>query len=124
MRTWLLLAGAIVCEVAGTMSLRAAVDHPAWVAAVAVGYAGAFALLAAVLRRGMPIGVAYGVWGAVGVALTAVLGAVLFAETLSAAAIAGIVAIMIGVALIEAGSHPPARPGSAVRRGAPAEEAA
>lgn len=66
MTTWPLLAGAIACEVTGSLSLRAAVAHPGWYAVVVVGYVAAFALLAAVLRRGMPLGVAYGIWGAVG----------------------------------------------------------
>lgn len=109
MRTWLLLIVAIACEVTGTMSLRAAVDEPAWVITVVLGYTGTFVLLAAVLRRGMPIGVAYGIWGATGVALTAVLGALLFGETLTGPAIAGIACIIVGVALIEAGSHGPRR---------------
>lgn len=105
MRVLPLLAAAIVLEVTGTTALRAAVDHAAWIAVVVVGYAGAFACLAAVLRRGMPIGVAYGIWGASGVALTAVLGALIFGETLTPAATVGIGAIIIGVALIEVGSH-------------------
>lgn len=109
MPAWLLLTCAIVCEVAGTMSLRAAVDDPTWIVAVVVSYAGALLFLAAVLRRGMPIGVAYGIWGAAGVALTAVLGALLFGEALTGPAVAGIVCIIIGVALIEAGSHSPRR---------------
>jgi small multidrug resistance pump len=51
--------------------------------------------------------VAYGVWGATGVALVAVLGYVIFREALSAGDIIGIAAIIAGVALVESGSRPP-----------------
>lgn len=100
---WLLLAGAIVAEVAATMLLRASIEHPAWTVGVVVGYVVAFLLLGATLRVGMKIGVAYGIWGAVGVALTAVLGAVLFDEMLSAQAVVGIGVIVIGVLVVETG---------------------
>lgn len=47
------------------------------------GYVGAFVLLSATLRTGMALGVAYGIWAAAGVALTAVLGRILFKEALT-----------------------------------------
>lgn len=105
MTLWLLLTGAIVCEVTGSLSLRAAVDDPRWYALVVVGYVSAFVLLAAVLRRGMPLGVAYGIWGATGVALTAALSAVIFGEPVTLLMAAGIVLIIGGVLLVEVGSH-------------------
>ncbi|HLS49441.1 MAG TPA: multidrug efflux SMR transporter [Actinomycetaceae bacterium] len=106
-RRWLLLAGAVGCEVAGSLSLRAGVDQPGWYAAVAVGYLGAFALLAAVLREGMALSVAYGIWGATGVVLTAVLGAALFGEPLTAVMGLGVGLIVAGVLLVELGSKRP-----------------
>ena len=78
MRKWVLLGAAIVVEVAATLSLRASQDHSAWLIAVVAGYAGAFLLLTLVLRAGLSIGVAYGIWGALGTAGTAVLAAVLY----------------------------------------------
>lgn len=73
MRPWVLLLGAIACEVAGSLSLKAALERPGFYALVAVGYVASFLLLAAVLRAGMGPGVAHGIWGALGVAATAVL---------------------------------------------------
>lgn len=105
MTPWLLLAGAVVCEVTGSLSLRAAVDDPRWYALVVVGYVSAFALLAAVLRRGMPLGVAYGIWGATGVVLTASLSAVIFGEPVTLLMAAGMVLIIGGILLVEVGSH-------------------
>lgn len=107
MKKWMLLAGAIVAEVAGTLTLRATVDHPGWIPAVVVSYAVAFTLLGLTLRAGMKIGAVYGIWGATGVALVAALGTVLFGETLSITAIIGIAVIIIGVVLVETGSHKP-----------------
>ncbi|WP_328814298.1 DMT family transporter [Rhodococcus sp. NBC_00297] len=66
-----------------------------------------FALLALILRTGAPIGVVYGVWSAVGIALTALLGAVLFDDHLNAAIGTGIVLVIAGVVLIETGSTSP-----------------
>lgn len=62
-------------------------------------------LLTLVLRTGMPIGVAYGIWGAAGTALTAGLAAVVFDDPFTAAIIVGIVLIITGVLLVEFGSH-------------------
>jgi small multidrug resistance pump len=101
-----LLVAAIVTEVAATLSLRASQDHSAWLIVVVTGYLGAFALLALVLREGMPIGVTYGIWGAAGTALTAVLGAVFFRDALTWPIAAGIALIIAGVLFIEFGSHP------------------
>jgi small multidrug resistance pump len=42
MRKWLLLGAAILLEVSATMSLRAALDDPAWYALVSIGYVGSF----------------------------------------------------------------------------------
>ncbi|WP_309082408.1 SMR family transporter [Zhihengliuella sp.] len=103
---WLSLGAAILGEVAGTLALRAAVDERGWAALAVAGYVFAFALLGLTLRAGMPVGVAYGVWGASGVALTAVAGALLFGEALGPTAVAGLVLIVVGVVLIESGSHP------------------
>lgn len=53
MKKWLYLVGAIVLEVSGSLSLKAAMDAPAFYAIVVVGYLGAFIGLFASLRHGM-----------------------------------------------------------------------
>lgn len=105
MKAWLLLAGAILTEVTGSMALQAAVEHPGWYALTVPAYVVAFGLLGAVLREGMPLGVAYGIWGALGVALTAVLAARLFGHALTGTTVAGIVLVVVGVLLVELGSQ-------------------
>jgi len=105
MKKWLFLSCAIALEVAGTLALRASLDDPLWIVLVATGYIGAFVFLAIVLRHDMPIGVAYGVWGASGVAITAILAHFLFGDPFSAMMGAGIAAVALGVVLVEVGSH-------------------
>ncbi|TCU50035.1 SMR family transporter [Curtobacterium sp. PhB146] len=102
---WLFLGTAIVAEVTGALSMQAAVDKPGWYALVVVGYVAAFAMLILVLRAGMAVGVAYGIWGASGVALTAVLAAVLFGQALTLTMVVGIALIAAGVLLVEIGSQ-------------------
>jgi small multidrug resistance pump len=104
-RPWLLLAGAIAVEVTASLSLKAALDAPIWYVPVVVGYVASFVLLGFVLRAGMPLGVAYGVWGATGVAATALLAAVLFGEPLTPVMIGGLVLIIAGVLCVELGSQ-------------------
>lgn len=106
MRTWALLIAAVATEVSATLSLRASQDHSAWLALVVTGYLAAFVLLTLVLRAGMPVGVAYGIWGALGTAATAVLAAVLFGDPFTWPIVAGIGLIIAGVLLVELGSHP------------------
>jgi small multidrug resistance pump len=100
-----LLFAAIAVEVAATLSLRASQDHSAWLVVVVAGYVGSFVLLTMVLRTGMPIGVAYGIWGACGTAATAVLAAVIYGDPFTWPIVAGIGLIIAGVLLVEFGSH-------------------
>lgn len=104
-RRWLLLAGAIVSEVAGSLSLKGALEQPWLYAVVVTGYVGAFALLAQVLRAGMPLGVAYGIWGAAGVVLTAVMSLLVFGEPLTPLMCLGIAVVVAGVLCVELGSQ-------------------
>lgn len=103
---WTMLLVAIVLEVGATLSLRASdgLKQLIWVAPIAVGYVGSFILLAQVLKLGIPVGVAYGVWSAIGVALTAVLGKAIFSDPLTAKMGIGIALIIGGVVMLESGS--------------------
>lgn len=103
-RGWLFVAGAIVTEVSGSLSLRGALDQPWLYVVVVVGFVAAFVCLTGALRAEIPLGVAYGVWAATGVALTAVMSMLLFDEPLTALMGVGIVAIIAGVLCIEFGS--------------------
>lgn len=102
--SWLLLSGAILAEVVGTLSLRvAAGGRRAWYLPVIGAYVVAFAMLSGALAAGMPLGVAYGLWAAVGIVLTALASRALFGEALTPMMLAGFGMIAVGVLLIELG---------------------
>lgn len=105
--TWIKLAGAILLETAGTLSLKASdgLADPVWLVPLVIGFLGAFYLLSQVLEAGMAVGVAYGIWAASGVALTAVLGALIFSEPFTWLIGIGVVLIMAGVLTVEIGSE-------------------
>jgi small multidrug resistance pump len=100
---WLTLACAIIIEVFATLSLRASdgFRKKAWIAPVVAGYLACFYLLWLALSLGMPVGIAYGVWTACGVALVAVIARYLFAEPLTWVMVLGIAFIIAGVLTIE-----------------------
>ena len=68
------------------------------------GYATSFVLLSLTLRWGMTIGVAYGVWAAVGVGLVALVGAIFLEEGLTWLQVGGLVLIAAGVLALELGA--------------------
>lgn len=102
---YLLLIAAIVSEVTGTLALRvAAGGRRVFYGVVVVGYVVAFTLLSASLQHGMPLGVAYGIWAAAGVALTAAASRLLFREPLTPTMIVGMGLIVAGVLVVEVGA--------------------
>ena len=100
---WWALAAAILIEVVATLSLRASdgFRRKAWIAPVVAGYLASFYLLWWSLSLGMPIGIAYGIWTACGVALVAVVARFLFSEPLNWVMACGIALIVAGVLTIE-----------------------
>jgi len=102
---WVFLAGAILSEVGATLSLRASITgRRLWYIPVTAGYVTAFALLSLTLREGVALGVAYGIWAAAGVALTAVLSKFVFKEPFTLIMAGGIALIVGGVLLVELGA--------------------
>ncbi|GIE95519.1 DMT family transporter [Paractinoplanes rishiriensis] len=104
---WIYLAGAILSEVSGTLALRMAAQPGAtrwWFAGVAAGYLTAFGCLGLALAGGMPVGVAYGIWAACGVALTALASRLLFREPFTGVMGLGVALIIGGVLCIELGA--------------------
>ncbi|MCW2088227.1 UNVERIFIED_ORG: multidrug transporter EmrE-like cation transporter [Rhodococcus erythropolis] len=63
-----------------------------------------FRFLTLALDAGLTIGVAYGIWTACGVALTAIASRILFREPLTRLMMVGIGLIAAGVLLIELGA--------------------
>jgi small multidrug resistance pump len=104
--TWLVLVAAIVIEVGATLGLRASdgFRKKAWIAPVVLGYLTSFYLLWLTLSLGVPVGIAYGIWTACGVALVAVVARYLFGDPLTSKMIVGIAFIVAGVLTIELAS--------------------
>lgn len=105
MWAYIALAGAIVIEVASTLLLLHSdgFRKRRWIAPVLGGYATSYALLYVSLGQGMPLGIAYGIWAAIGVALTAMLARKIFKEPLTLLMGIGIALMIGGVVLVELG---------------------
>ena len=70
---------------------------------VVLGYGTAFFALSQALVRGMPVGVAYGTWAALGVTLVAIIGAAFLGESLTSVQIGGLALVVGGVLALELG---------------------
>ena len=92
---------AILLEVTGTMLLPATVNFtrigPTII--MAICYMAAFWLLTFAIRT-IPISIVYATWSGLGVFTIALLGVLIFKQTLSWQAIAGLFLIVIGVILV------------------------
>jgi small multidrug resistance pump len=97
----MLLVAAIGTEVVGTLALRASngFTQLAPAAVTVVGYLISIVLLAIVLKT-LPVGIVYAIWSAVGIALVALLGRVIFGDPVPPLAALGMVLIVGGVALV------------------------
>lgn len=97
----LYLALAIVCEVIATSSLRLSegFTKPFPSLIVVIGYGAAFYLLAQALRT-IPLGTAYAVWSGLGTAAIAIIGVIVFAESVSLWRVIGIGLIIVGVLVL------------------------
>ena len=103
----ILLAVAILSEVAGTIALKYTDGFTRLLpsAVVVAGYALSFWMLALVLQK-LPIGLTYAVWAAAGTAMVAAIGILAFGEaagTLKLLSLGLIIAGVVGLNL--AGSH-------------------
>ena len=100
-KTYLFLVGAIFCEVAGTMLLPISQNFTKLLPtfALAIFYLIAFYLLTFVVNK-LPIAIVYATWSGLGIFTIAILGYILFKQTLAWQAIAGLFLIVIGVILV------------------------
>ena len=105
MPPYLILAIAIVGEVAATTSLKLSENFskPLPSVVVVVGYLVAFGVLAKLLKDGFPVGVAYAIWAAAGLAAVAAIGALFFAEPVNWTMAGGLLLIIGGVVMLELG---------------------
>ena len=93
---------AVIFETIGTTALQASQQFtrlgPSII--VVIAYAAAFYLLAMTLKT-MPVGIMYAIWSGSGIALIALIGWVVFRQTLDWPAVLGMTLILAGIVIIQ-----------------------
>lgn len=100
------LAIAIICEVIGTTFLVKSEQFtrllPTFM--MAVLFILSFYLLTQTIKT-IPLGIAYALWGGLGIVLTSLIGLMFFKQSLDTPAVVGIAMIVGGVVVMNAFSH-------------------
>ncbi|MET0415267.1 MAG: multidrug efflux SMR transporter [Actinoplanes sp.] len=101
---YLFLLGAIAAEVIGTSLLKATDGFTRLWPTVGslAGYALSFVLLSQAVK-GVPVGVAYAMWSALGTAAIVAIGAVFLGEPLTVTKVVGVALIIAGVVTLNLG---------------------
>ena len=101
LKTYIILVGAIFCEVAGTMLLPVSQNFTKFIPTtlLAVFYLCALYLLTFVVNK-LPIAIVYATWSGLGIFTISILGYIFFKQTLAWQAIIGLFLIVIGVVLV------------------------
>ncbi|AGI69060.1 putative multidrug resistance protein [Octadecabacter antarcticus 307] len=93
---------AVIFETIGTTALQASQQFtklgPSVI--VVIAYSIAFYLLALTLKS-MPVGIMYAIWSGSGIVLIALIGWVVFRQTLDWPAILGMTLILVGIIIIQ-----------------------
>jgi small multidrug resistance pump len=95
---WLFLAGAIVLEIAGTISMKLShgFTRPLPSLLIFVFYAMSFALMTIAVRK-IDVSVSYAIWSGAGTTAIALIGVFWFRESLNGVQVASIALIIAGV---------------------------
>ena len=101
MKSWIFLGVAIVAELVATSGLKAREGFTRlWPSLLVIaGYSVAFYFLSISLKD-IPVGLAYAIWAGLGIVLVALIGWVIYGQTLDAASVIGMAMIIGGVAVI------------------------
>lgn len=93
---------AILTETIGTTALKASDGFTRLVPSMVVvaSYAASFYLLALALKT-IPVGIAYAIWSGVGVVFIALIGYLVFRQTLDLAAVIGMGLIVAGIVVMQ-----------------------
>ncbi len=105
MAYWFALAGAIVLEIAGTVSMKLSHGFTRTLPSVLlfVFYALSFTLMTVAVKK-IDMSVSYAIWSGIGTATIAVIGVGWFRESLTPVQIVSIIAIIAGVVGLRAGA--------------------
>ena len=101
MTSYLFLAGAIICEVIGTLLLPYSKNFTKLYPSVflVVFYISAFVFLSFAVKE-IPLTIVYATWCGVGIFLVSILSYFLFGESVSWQGIVGLIFIVVGVTLV------------------------
>lgn len=101
MKSWIYLLIAIVAEIIGTSGLKASDGFTKlWPSLLTiVAYGTTFFFLSLTLRT-IPVGIAYAIWGGVGIVLITMVGWLYFGQHLDVPAILGMSLIVSGVVIL------------------------
>jgi small multidrug resistance pump len=99
---YLYLMLAVAAETIGTSALQASAQFTRlWPSVlVVVAYAFSFYLLSLTLKY-MPVGIMYAMWSGLGIVFIALIGWLVFRQTLDLPAVIGITLILTGIAIIQ-----------------------
>jgi small multidrug resistance pump len=102
---WYCLAGAIMLEIAGTMSMKLSQGFTRTLPSVLlfVFYGVSFALMTVAVKK-IDVSVSYAIWSGVGTATIALIGVFWFREVLTWIQVASIVLIVAGVIGLRVGA--------------------
>ena len=102
---WYCLAGAIMLEIAGTMSMKLSQGFTRTLPSILlfVFYGVSFALMTVAVKK-IDVSVSYAIWSGVGTATIALIGAFWFREVLTWIQVLSIVLIVAGVIGLRAGA--------------------
>ena len=100
-KTYVFLVGAVLFEVCGTMLLPVTKNFTKILptSALAIFYLTAFYLLTFVVNK-LPIAIVYATWSGLGIFTIAILGYIIFKQTLSSQSILGLFLIIVGITLV------------------------
>ncbi len=98
---YIYLFGAIISEVIGTTMLAKSEQFTKLIptSIMVICFSCAFYLLSLSLKF-IPLGVAYAIWAALGIVITAIIGITIFNQKLDTPAMIGILFIVVGVTII------------------------
>ena len=99
--SYISLGIAIACEVAGTTLLQKSEQFTKILptAGMLICYCVSLYFLSLALKS-MPVGIAYAIWGGLGIVLISAIGCFLFKQSLDWAAITGVTFIVLGVVIV------------------------
>lgn len=105
MNAYVILAVAIISEVFGSSMLKVSNGFKKLFPSIGVviGFGAAFYLLSLALKA-IPLGTAYAIWSGVGTALTALVGVIVYKESINLKKCLGLVLIICGVIVLKLSS--------------------